>query len=495
MPDITVHKLQEIVKLNAPPEATGYCFQRLNSDNVVLRYPSSGCWKLVPFAVPYGVPNGMYTVCYFRLMEDRLALPPKNPSCLFPQVPFYGPTGDDAPPQVQAAGTPTKDNAGAAVATVPASTTDEIRRLRAELHAELERTPAMRDTRIEYMQRQLALELQEQNQDLVKHSHYVAEVGGQFQLNRAYRVESQQAMETVLGLAKRTAEDAQNMMSVFRGMQDLQVEALVSIKKQVTVLACPPPPPPPPDYSGAATAAVNLLRDVSVALIQLKGGQTARPAELPPANRGDLLTAELHTKGTGAGSSLPAPEPPPTTSAVAQAVAAPSPPLPMAAQPEVVATAPAAAVTVAPSPAAAIDPAPALTPPAPIVAAGDPMELLSSAVISEASAGSQLVEQLAAVAAEYQRLDARADAGEALDASVPVVQVAKVEVQPSPLVSVAAPVVAATATTLDPTGPTKDQATRRSSGTGWLDMLRWMFSGQRAAIEESVSALRGRRKE
>jgi len=581
MREPTAHKLQELVKLHAPPEASGYCFTRTTPDNEVLRYPPSGCWKLSPFHVPFGVPNGVYTVYFFRQIEDRTPQAPKNPLNPFPQVPFFAPTGEEGPPADQAPGSPAKaDTAGTALATRPASTHDEIKRLRAELHAELERQPAVRDTRVEYLQRQLALELQEQNQDLLKYGHYVAEVGGQFQLNRAYRMESQQAMETVLGLAKRTAEDAQTMMSVFRGMQELQVEALVSIKKQVAVLASPPPPPPPADYSGTATAAVNLLRDVSVALIQLKAGPSARPPELPAANRGEVHTAEIHSKGQSSGAALPATEPvsgspartsaPPVSStpsaspapAVPAAAAAeptpavPAPPIappataaPVVAPPPITPSSvpplpsaqpssPAAtalsvptpsrpaepAVPVAPPPAS--NPAPSVPPAAPPAAPlpmptsapmpspaqpaqepfipASPSTAAANAAVPkpEASDDGQLAEpalglaeKLIVTALEYQRLDAAVDAGGAVDAPLPEVNAPKVEPPRSPLVDVPSPLVMPSAGSPASSSTSLKEPLRQSAGGGWLGVLRWMFTSQKSAIEQRMSALRGKGKE
>ena len=80
----------------------------------------------------------------------------------------------------------------------------EFKHLRAELHPEMKRQPAVHDMRVECLQRQLALEQQEQNHALCKQCHYVAEGGGEFQLDRVYRMESPQAIETVLCLPKRT---------------------------------------------------------------------------------------------------------------------------------------------------------------------------------------------------------------------------------------------------------------------------------------------------
>ena len=76
----------------------------------------------------------------------------------------------------------------------------EFKHLRAELHPEMKRQPAVHDMRVECLQRQLALEQQEQNHALCKQGHYVAEGGGESQLDRAYRMESPQAIETVLCL-------------------------------------------------------------------------------------------------------------------------------------------------------------------------------------------------------------------------------------------------------------------------------------------------------
>ena len=104
----------------------------------------------------------------------------------------------------------------------------EFKLLRAELHPKMKWQPAVHDMRVECLQRQLALEQQEQNHALCKQGHYVAEGGGESQLDRAYRMESPQAIETVLCLPKRTTEDAQDVMSVFRSMQELPVEARVS---------------------------------------------------------------------------------------------------------------------------------------------------------------------------------------------------------------------------------------------------------------------------
>jgi hypothetical protein len=577
MREPTAHKLQELVKLHAPPEASGYCFTRTTPDNEVLRYPPSGCWKLSPFHVPFGVPNGVYTVYFFRQIEDRTPQAPKNPLNPFPQVPFFAPTGEEGPPADQTASSPAKaDTTATAVATRPASSHDEIKRLRAELHAELERQPAVRDTRVEYLQRQLALELQEQNQDLLKYGHYVAEVGGQFQLNRAYRMESQQAMETVLGLAKRTAEDAQTMMSVFRGMQELQVEALVSIKKQVAVLASPPPPPPPADYSGTATAAVNLLRDVSVALIQLKAGPSARPPELPAANRGEVHTAEIHSKGQSSGAALPATEPvsgspvpssaPPVSSTPSEplspaappepAPAVPAPPIappvaaapvvapppttrsPVASLPTAQPSSPAAAALSVPTPTQpaepavptaqppATNPAPAVppvavpTPPLPVPTSAptpsparpaqeplipaSPSTPAADAAMSKPQASDDgppaepalgLAEKLITTAMEYQRLDAAVDSGVAASAPLPEVNAPKVEPPRSPLVNAPSPLVTPSAASPTSAPASQKEPLRQSAGAGWLGVLRWMFTSQKSAIEQRMSALRGKGKE
>lgn len=514
MREPTAHKLQELVKLHAPPDASGYCFLRTTSDNEVLRYPSSGAWKLSPFHVPFGVPNGVYSVHFFRQIEDRNPLAPKNPLNPFPQVPFFAPTGEEGPATAPAASSPAPaETAGSALAARPASTLDEIKRLRAELHAELERQPAMRDTRVEYLQRQLALELQEQNQDLLKYGHYVAEVGGQFQLNRAYRMESQQAMETVLGLAKRTAEDAQTLMSVFRGMQELQIDALSAIKKQVAVLASPPPPPPPPDYTGTATAAVNLIRDISVALIQLKSPSGARAPEPSATGRGEVHSAEIQDKpaavsaalpATAAASPVPSAAPTSTPATVATAETSSSPAVPIASEAATpwpmdaptMGVVPAGPAPTAPGPASesSSPPSSVLTTPSALSGSVEPKAQATEAAPAEASpdSGGALAEKLLSTVIECQRLDENVEAGKGGDAVLPEVRAPKVEPPRSPLVDAPPPALS----TAPPEAQTRSTAAtvRHAPGAGWLDVLRFMFAGQKSALEQGISALRGRRK-
>lgn len=558
MREPTAHKLEELVKNHAPPNAAGYCFQRTTNENEVLRYPTSGCWKLNPFQMPFGVPNGFYIVFFFRTLEDRQPLSPRSVLDPYPEVPFFMPVSganSAAAARESSSAQAAKDETGSTALAVPSSAQD-IRRMKAELHAEMERMPAVRETRLEYLQRQLALELQEQNQDLLKYGHYVAEVGGQFQLNRAYRMESQQAMETVLGLAKRTAEDAQTMMSLFRGMQEMQIEALAAIKKQVAVLASPPPPPPPPDYTGTATAAVNLIRDVSVALIQLKSPPGSRPPELPASNRGEVHTAEIQGKPDAAGASLsasasvppvhqaapataqtqaaqpstPIPAPPPPVLAqetgTAATPAAPPPiAVPQAAQtalsappsqppvdpqaPVAPMASPAMAPAVPPSPLAP-EPAPASEAPAmpashapaqgtaPAVAAAEPASgvPLSASVENAPPPAAEpsvtLAEKLIATAIECQRLDEKAEAGEPIDTPPPQVSPPKVEPPRSPLVDASPP--ALTTAAPEPRNLPSSAPPHPAPEAGWLGVLRFMFAGQKSALEKGLSALRGRRK-
>lgn len=477
MHEPTAHKIQELIRHYTPTGAAGYFFQRMNRNNEVLRYPPSGSFRLSPFDAPFGVPNGVYTVFFVRLLDDRHPMPARNPENPYPEIPyFFSSALSDAParteseaPSALSPGAPRDASAG--IHPPPQGPESEsVRSLRAELHAELERMPQVRETRIEYLQRRLALALQEQNQDLLKYGHYVTEVGGQFQLNRAYRLESQQAMETVLGLAKRTAEDAQQMMTLFRSIQELQGEALVSIKKQVAILAAPPPPPPAPDYSGAATAAVHLLRDIGVALIQVKGGTGVHPLAASPPPSSPVITADLQP-----------------TAAALPIQKAPAEMCPTGT--EATAASPASAVSASRAEQGAAAVAAAAAPPSP---AGPPFSGQDEKAMEPIEISSDLHAQLSALAAEFQQLESApcASASGPPAVAVPIVTPPSSPLNQAPVPLVPAPQVQPV---LDPSqqGAQRAQAERLLAAVGSIDELQAMVAaGNLSRLQTLLASLR-----
>ncbi len=290
--------------------AAGFFFQGITADNRCVRYPAKGSWKLSPFEYPIGVPNGVYQVFFVRGLEDTAPLPPANPLKPYPEISFFFPRHRDEPEERPAQ-------------ALPAATPAPLRTVQTELHAAFEQLPEVRSARVEFLQRQLMLELQENTHDVSKYGHSVQEIAGLFELNRGYRRELQEAYETVMALSKRTVEDSQHMMTLFRGMQEMQAEAVVAMKQQLASLASPPPPPPPVNYTGLGEAAIHLLRDVSVAMIQLKAADQRKEQPATPALRGEVVSASIQAPQIAA--SQAAPEVQESPAPVPPAPPAPSP--------------------------------------------------------------------------------------------------------------------------------------------------------------------------
>lgn len=289
MQETNANRLEEMVRTHMPMGAVGFFFQAITDANKCIRYPATGCWRLTPFEPPLGVPNGVYQVFFTKALDDATAMPPANARIPYPEVElvFTRQTATHEKKTVE-------DKS--ATAAKSESGKDEPRPLssRAKLHEEFERMPEVRSARAEYLQRQLALDLQENEQDLTKYSLYVREIAELLSAYRRQRQETEGAYETVMALAKRTAEDAQNMMTLFRGMQEMQGQAVLSIKEQIGMLARPPAPPQPPDYTPLGQAAIGLLRDISVALIQLKGQSRGEPPRT--LSSGEMVQAEIREK-------------------------------------------------------------------------------------------------------------------------------------------------------------------------------------------------------
>lgn len=286
MAESAAKTIERLVRLHAPRGAVGYALQRITPHNEVVRFPETGCLRLThPFELPIGAAKGVYVPCYFRSPVDKLPMAPANPNNPYPGVPVWM-QEEDVPSTSQAAlpasGSPPKSKAAlpassappAAKAALPesGSVSDEMAEAPCadsadpssalpELPGATAATPALWPY------------------------PGVQEVKELHALNVGHREEGLAMAETLMSNSLRTAHNARDMMALLVESQKLQTESLLELKKQLAAVAQPPPPPPPVDYSSTATAAVALLRDISVALIQLKAGQTgpAAPAQVKEA--------------------------------------------------------------------------------------------------------------------------------------------------------------------------------------------------------------------
>lgn len=159
---------------------------------------------------------------------------------------------------------------------VPATPADR----RAELEYAIAATPAMITARADFEKQRMAMELAENNQDLLNKGNFSRDAAEALALSRAYRREAQVTIEAQANLSRRTAEEVQSHWATFRMAQEAQIDGMRMLKEQLEIFAKPPPPPPPIDYMPAIVEGLKTLRDFGVALMQTKAGVPLAP---PPA--------------------------------------------------------------------------------------------------------------------------------------------------------------------------------------------------------------------
>ena len=317
--------LEERIRLNAPGLASGYYLEIHQKGGEVVRYPKVGAFSLKPFCAPTGTPFGTYNLFFVRYPTDRQPLPPANPAEPYPrvQIPSSRKSAlDHAISQFQTGDTPVAETAAGQEVEV-----DEDMPLALDQMADLEiaiaSTPAMITARADYEKQRMAMELAENNQELLNKGNFSRDAAEALALNRAYRREAQVTIEAQAHLSRRTAEEVQSHWTAFRLAQEAQAEGMRLLKEQLTLFAKPAPPPPPIDYTPAIVEGLKTVRDFGVALMQTRAGIPLAPPQAAPSALPNQSTtaklvpepapeAEEQVKAAPAAAPTSAPEPAPT---------------------------------------------------------------------------------------------------------------------------------------------------------------------------------------
>ncbi len=122
----------------------------------------------------------------------------------------------------------------------------------------------------DYQKHLQAMDLEERQQDFIKNSAYVTEVGEIFTLNRIMRRELMELQRVVVVSTQQIYKDAEHVKGTIHDLLQLQKDVLASAAKQIAQ-----PPPPPPDYVGLGHSALALVREIGVAFIQRSQAQAS----------------------------------------------------------------------------------------------------------------------------------------------------------------------------------------------------------------------------
>jgi hypothetical protein len=219
---------------------------------------------------PYGIPGGRYTISFYDSeqrpllhKEQTLLINYQNeaqrngPTQLSLNLSGTAPSAGSMGARTGAGSAPPAPPAPSSVAAMASAREPEA----SELHTEED---------LEFRKQLAALDLEERQQEFIKNSTYIKELGEAFVLNRLMRREMIEMQRSVAHQAKQAFLDLGNSKATIQRLLELQDSVLDHVEKHRYV-----PPAPPPDYVGLGHAAIGMLKDVGVALIHRYGGERA----------------------------------------------------------------------------------------------------------------------------------------------------------------------------------------------------------------------------
>lgn len=290
--------LSDRIRGIAPGNASHYRLKLHSYDGNLRVFPvEEGAFYRVGDS-PYGVPSGRFTVCFYD-SEQRPLMHSDQPLLINLQnevhrssnaqlslnlpnaVPSGGPVGG--------AGEGSGQAAPPAAAPPPAPVAPAVKPSEAL---------ADDDSDLEFRKHLHALDLEERQQEFIRNSTYVKEVGEAFLLNRLMRREMMEMQRNMVLHSQQAFRDIEQVKSTIHSLLGLQEAVLTHAEKHKNT-----PPVPPPDYVGLGQSALAMFKEVAVAIVQK--WQPERPA-LPPSHAPQLpassATSPEAPPAAGAGS-------------------------------------------------------------------------------------------------------------------------------------------------------------------------------------------------
>lgn len=255
--------LSDRIRAIAPVNAVYYRLQMQLHDGNVRTFPIEEGDYFHVGEPPHDAPAGTYLLSFydesFSLISNHdqtFVINVRSEKVQGPQgqltLNFQGPgsyTGASAASSGKAASSPSPSAAPAPVLTARATKPSET-----DLSEEDD--PEMR-------RHLYALDLEEKQQEFIRNSTYVKEVGEMFLLNRLMRREMMEMQRNMVLHSQTAFRDIAQIKATIHGLMELQNSVIAHVEKHQKH-----PPPPPPDYVGLGHSAIALMKDVGVALIQ-----------------------------------------------------------------------------------------------------------------------------------------------------------------------------------------------------------------------------------
>jgi hypothetical protein len=283
--------LQALLECYCPKGAAFYYLIGVNSDEVLVRYPSEGAYRVRnPYQPPTGTPPSRYMLQFVRNPTDTRTVPHVNAPAGSLLVTLSGAEG--ATPETTRADLPRHRQlgAGAQITVVPKGMTGR-RRSGEPAVAAVPSQPedeSVQRARNEAKIRGLALDVKLREQRVERVGAVTDDLVDALQLNQFYRHEVQDLTHDTTTLSGQHFEMMGRSVKLIEHLQDSVGRHIELSKAQLEKLATPPAPP---DYNPSIVAGLNMIRDLGVAFAQRRrrrrkrrplsaaSAVTARPAD------------------------------------------------------------------------------------------------------------------------------------------------------------------------------------------------------------------------
>lgn len=253
---------------------------------------------------PYGVPSGKYTLCFYD--GEYRALPDQDR--IF-DINLQNEVHRVGQPQLALHLTAT-NTPGAHASDAGVSADTRLNRPAAAPHAEArqsssvpgaEPSPAARqgkESDVEFQKYLHAMDLEERQQDFIKNSAYVTEVGELFALNRIMRRELVEMQRLIVLHSQQAYRDIEHVKGLSRDFLQLQKEILASAAENLSR-----PPAAPPDFVGLGHSALSAIKEIGVALINRS---QPREKERSPLSKSTSAQLPAHPEDASSAQKVPA---------------------------------------------------------------------------------------------------------------------------------------------------------------------------------------------
>jgi hypothetical protein len=253
---------------------------------------------------PYGIPGGRYTISFYD--SEQRPLLHKEQTLL---INYQNEAQRNGPTQLSLnlsgtapiASSGARIGAGTASPAPLASSPGAGTAPSGPSDTQPEASEPLTEDELEFRKHLAALDLEERQQEFIKNSTYMKEVGEAFVLNRLMRRDMIEMQRTIAQQARQAFLDLGNSKATIQRLLELQDSVLDHVEKHRYV-----PPAPPPDYVGLGHAAIGMLKEVGVALIHRYGGERVGLPPAAPSQPQPQLPAASSTPAT-ASTDAPAP--------------------------------------------------------------------------------------------------------------------------------------------------------------------------------------------